>query len=66
MTAAVVADRPRLIVRVQRLEYLTVGWDVIEGVVADALALVAGFGRAPWLRDRQIRRLGLALDPHLK
>ena len=34
--------RPHLLVRALRLEYLTVGWNVIEGVVAIAAALAAG------------------------
>jgi hypothetical protein len=42
----VVADpRPQLLGRARRLEYLTVGWNVIEGVVVIALALEAGSGR---------------------
>lgn len=41
--AAPKADlRPRSIARALRLEYLTVGWDVVEGVVAVTAALVAG------------------------
>jgi cation diffusion facilitator family transporter len=35
-------DRARLLVRGLRLEYLTVGWNVAEGVVAIAAAVVAG------------------------
>ena len=42
MTTLTVADRPRLLLRALRLEYLTVGWNVIEGVVAIAAALAAG------------------------
>jgi len=42
VTAAVGADRPRLLVRALRLEYLTVGWNAIEGIVAIAAALAAG------------------------
>jgi divalent metal cation (Fe/Co/Zn/Cd) transporter len=34
--------RPRLLVRALRLEYLTVGWNLIEGVIAIAAALAAG------------------------
>lgn len=36
------ADRPRLLRRGLRLEYLTVGWNVVEGVLAVAAALAAG------------------------
>ena len=36
------ADRATLLVRGLRLEYLTVGWNVIEGLVAIAAALAAG------------------------
>jgi divalent metal cation (Fe/Co/Zn/Cd) transporter len=36
------AARPVLLARALRLEYLTVGWNVIEGVVAIAAALAAG------------------------
>jgi len=35
-------DRATLLVRGLRLEYLTVGWNVIEGLVAIAAALAAG------------------------
>ena len=42
MTSLALADRPRLLERALRLEYLTVGWNVIEGVVAVAAALAAG------------------------
>lgn len=34
--------RPRLVRRALRLEYLTVGWNVVEGVVAIGAALAAG------------------------
>ncbi len=34
--------RPHLLVRALRLEYLTVGWNVVEGVIAIAAALAAG------------------------
>jgi divalent metal cation (Fe/Co/Zn/Cd) transporter len=36
------SDRSRLLVRGLRLEYLTVGWNVVEGIVAIAAALAAG------------------------
>lgn len=36
------ADRPRLLARALRLEYLTVGWNVVEGVVAITAAFAAG------------------------
>jgi divalent metal cation (Fe/Co/Zn/Cd) transporter len=39
---AVASTRPRLLGRALRLEYLTVGWNMIEGVVAIAAALAAG------------------------
>ena len=35
-------DRPRLLARGLRLEYFTVGWNVVEGVVAVAAAVAAG------------------------
>ena len=38
----VAVDRPSLLVRGLRLEYLTVGWNVIEGLVAVTAALAAG------------------------
>ncbi len=34
--------RPELLRRALRLEYLTVGWNVVEGLIAVAAALVAG------------------------
>lgn len=37
-----IADRTRLLARGLRLEYLTVGWNVVEGVVAITAALAAG------------------------
>ena len=42
MTVLAAADRPRLLTRALRLEYLTVGWNIIEGLVAIAAALMAG------------------------
>lgn len=39
---AVTGDRPRLLVRGLRLEYVTVGWNVVEGVVAVAAGVLAG------------------------
>lgn len=44
MTAstASTASRPSLLRRALRLEYLTVGWNLVEGVVAIAAALAAG------------------------
>jgi divalent metal cation (Fe/Co/Zn/Cd) transporter len=36
------ADRPALLRRGLRLEYLTVGWNLVEGVLAVAAALAAG------------------------
>lgn len=36
------ADRPSLLVHGLRLEYLTVGWNVIEGLVAVTAAVAAG------------------------
>lgn len=38
----IAANRPQLLERGLRLEYLTVGWNVVEGVVAVAAALAAG------------------------
>jgi divalent metal cation (Fe/Co/Zn/Cd) transporter len=39
---ATVDERPRLLARALRLEYLTVGWNVVEGLIAVAAALAAG------------------------
>ncbi len=39
---AVAHARPQLLRRALRLEYLTVGWNVVEGVIAVAAALAAG------------------------
>lgn len=41
MTAAASA-RPALLRRALRLEYLTVGWNVVEGVIAIAAAMASG------------------------
>ena len=35
-------DRPRLLARALRLEYFTVGWNIVEGVVAIAAAMASG------------------------
>ncbi len=40
-------DRPELIKRALRLEYLTAGWNVVEGLIAVTAALAAGYRRAP-------------------
>jgi divalent metal cation (Fe/Co/Zn/Cd) transporter len=40
--SVVVQSRPRLLARALHLEYLTVGWNVIEGVIAVTAALAAG------------------------
>jgi cation diffusion facilitator family transporter len=42
VTTLTAGDRPRLLVRALRLEYLTVGWNLIEGFVAIAAGLAAG------------------------
>ncbi len=42
MTAVATSDRQRLLVRALRLEYLTVGWNLVEGVIAIAAALASG------------------------
>jgi len=42
MTTLAAPERPRLLARALRLEYLTVGWNLIEGVIAIAAALAAG------------------------
>lgn len=42
MTTLAAPERPRLLARALRLEYLTVGWNVVEGVIAIAAALAAG------------------------
>ena len=39
---APVADRPGLLRRALRLEYLTVGWNIIEGVIAVIAGLASG------------------------
>ncbi len=39
---AVPTTRPALLTRALRLEYLTVGWNLVEGLVAIAAALAAG------------------------
>jgi divalent metal cation (Fe/Co/Zn/Cd) transporter len=35
-------QRPEFVQRAQRLEYLTIGWNVVEGIVSVAFALAAG------------------------
>lgn len=42
ITAALEPGRPALLRRALRLEYLTVGWNVVEGLVAIAAGLAAG------------------------
>ena len=42
MTTDAASDRPRLLARALRLEYLTVGWNLIEGVIAIAAAMASG------------------------
>ena len=42
MTAAALGPRDVLVRRALRLEYLTVGWNLLEGVIAIAAALAAG------------------------
>jgi divalent metal cation (Fe/Co/Zn/Cd) transporter len=42
VTTSITVDRPRLLGRALRLEYVTVGWNVVEGVIAIAAALAAG------------------------
>jgi divalent metal cation (Fe/Co/Zn/Cd) transporter len=42
VTTLAAPERPRLLARALRLEYLTVGWNVVEGVIAIAAALAAG------------------------
>lgn len=39
---AITAERPALLRRALRLEYLTVGWNIVEGVIAIAAALASG------------------------
>jgi divalent metal cation (Fe/Co/Zn/Cd) transporter len=41
-TPAAESDRPRLLARALRLEYLTVGWNIVEGVIAIAAATASG------------------------
>ena len=40
--ATAAADRPRLLARALRLEYVTVGWNLVEGVIAIAAAMASG------------------------
>jgi divalent metal cation (Fe/Co/Zn/Cd) transporter len=42
MTTSVAGDRPGLLRRALRLEYLTVGWNIVEGVIAIAAAMASG------------------------
>jgi divalent metal cation (Fe/Co/Zn/Cd) transporter len=42
MTTTGIADRLRLLARALRLEYVTVGWNIVEGAIAIAAALAAG------------------------
>ncbi len=42
MTTSVAADRPGLLRRALRLEYLTVGWNIIEGLIAVTAGLASG------------------------
>jgi cation diffusion facilitator family transporter len=41
-TAPKTADRPSLLRRALRLEYLTVGWNIVEGLIAITAGLAAG------------------------
>jgi divalent metal cation (Fe/Co/Zn/Cd) transporter len=41
-TPAAESDRPGLLARALRLEYLTVGWNIVEGVIAIAAATASG------------------------
>ncbi len=50
MTATAGA-RPSLLRRALRLEYLTIGWNIVEGVVAIAAAVAAGGDRRNSLPD---------------
>src|SRR6516165_10748271 len=42
MSESAVSDRLAVVQRGRRLEYLTVGWNAIEGMVAVAAGLIAG------------------------
>src|SRR5450759_1266519 len=42
LLSTVAPARPQLLRRALRLEYLTVGWNVVEGAIAVAAALAAG------------------------
>ncbi len=42
MTTSVAGDRPGLLRRALRLEYLTVGWNIIEGLIAVTAGLASG------------------------
>jgi len=42
VTPTAPANRPRLLARALRLEYLTVGWNVVEGLIAVAAAMASG------------------------
>ena len=56
MTAPPIAGRAALLRRGLRLEYLTVGWNVIEGVIAIAAAAAAG----------SVALLGFGLDSFIE
>ena len=42
MTSLAAPDRPRLLARALRLEYVTVGWNIVEGLVGIAAAAASG------------------------
>ena len=56
MTAPPIAGRAALLRRGLHLEYLTVGWNVIEGVIAIAAAAAAG----------SVALLGFGLDSFIE
>ncbi len=59
----ITADRPSLLRRALRLEYLTVGWNIAEGLIAITAGLAAGSVALLGIRDRLLRRVGVRLRP---
>ena len=67
MTAApvVTADRPSLLRRALRLEYLTVGWNIVEGLVAITAGLTAGSVALIGFGIDSFVEFGVGLSPDL-
>ena len=53
MTISVAGERPGLLRRALRLEYLTVGWNIVEGTIAITAGLASG----------SVALLGFGIDP---